>query len=613
MQTTKNPAEILRKIYGYDNFIGLQQPVIEHILKGQSALVLMPTGGGKSLCYQIPALALGGTVVVISPLISLMEDQVAALKQLGIKAAAINSLMTGAQSYKTQKELEAGGLNLLYISPERAAIPAFIETLKKINITLFAIDEAHCISQWGHDFRPEYAQLIALRRIFPNVPVLALTATADEATRKDIIKNLQLENGKIFISSFDRPNINYTVQAKDTEKKQLLDFIKTKYPDSCGIVYCLSRKRTEDFAEFLQKEGFLALVYHAGLDNETRRQNQSRFTNEDGIIMVATNAFGMGINKPDVRFVVHMDLPKSIEAYYQETGRAGRDGLPADAMMLYGLKDIVQLRHFIESSAAQPKQKMLEHTKLNALIGYAEAAQCRRKILLNYFAEQRPQTCPACDNCQTPPITYDATVDAQKALSCIWRVGQGGFGFGAGHIIDILLGKENDKIKRFAHHKLSTYGIGKDTPKPQWQALFRKLVVEGLAVAEDEHLTLSLTPAASAVLKGQQTIEMRKFTPQPKKKKAAQKTAAVMASAAFGALEEALFERLRVLRRALAQRENVPSFVIFGDKTLIDMAIKKPQTPQAFADVYGVGEFKLAKYAQVFTEEIKAFLKDNQN
>ncbi|WP_424244646.1 ATP-dependent DNA helicase RecQ [Elusimicrobium posterum] len=603
MKTSRTPLEILNKVYGYSSFIGLQEPVIENIMQGKSALILMPTGGGKSLCYQIPALCMKGTAVVISPLISLMHDQVTALKELGIKAAALNSMLDFEESYYTERDIVNGELDLLYVSPERVVTPKFLDILNKINVALFAIDEAHCISEWGHDFRPEYAQLSTLRDLFPSVPVLALTATADEVTRKDIIKNLKIADSQIFISSFDRPNIEYTITPKETEKKQLLDFIKTKHHTDSGIVYCLSRKRTESVAEFLREKGYNALVYHAGLSKDTREKNQNRFIKEDNIIMVATNAFGMGINKPNVRFVAHMDLPKSIEAYYQETGRAGRDGLPADAWMVYGIKDIVLLRNFIESSGADEKQKRIEHIKLNALVAYAETTQCRRHILLKYFGQQHKNNCEGCDNCITPPVTYDATVDTQKFLSCIFRAGREGFSFGAGHIIDILMGKESEKIKKFGHDKLSPFAIGKDVSEAQWKTLSRQIIITGLAEVDAEHSTLSLSPAARAVLKGEQKVEFRKHVLMPKKKgeKKSKKSNILETEA-----DNILLDKLKVFRRALAEKENIPSYIVFSDKSLIDMAVRKPKTMGEFADINGVGEFKLAKYGEMFLAEINS-------
>ncbi|MDR1684011.1 MAG: DNA helicase RecQ [Elusimicrobiota bacterium] len=596
------PQEALNKVYGYHSFLGLQESVINAVMAGRDAMALMPTGGGKSLCYQIPALCLEGTAIVISPLISLMQDQVSALKQLGIKAAALNSLMEPAQLRQTNAELFEGKLDLLYISPEKLCSEGFLDAISRIKIPLFAIDEAHCISQWGHDFRPEYTQLAVLKQRFPRVPLLALTATADELTRKDIVKNLNAPQAQIFIASFDRPNITYSAAIKDQEKKQLLHFIETKHPGASGIVYCLSRKRAERFAELLKEHGYNALAYHAGLDGDTRRKNQDIFTRQEGVIMCATNAFGMGIHKPDVRFVVHMDLPKSVEAYYQETGRAGRDGLPSSAMLFYGTKDIVQLRHFIETSNAPEKQKTIERQKLNMLAAYAQSPGCRRKTLLNYFAQDYAAPCDGCDNCLTPPQPFDATLNMQKFLSCVHRAAQASFAFGAQHIIDILLGKDLEKIQKFGHQNLSTFAIGQDTPESDWKSLAQQAILSGLVRADPEHSALTLTPAAWPVLKGLQKVQLCKFVKPAKalskKEKRNQQTQQMPAA------DNALFERLRALRRALAERENVPPYVVFSDKALLEMAALKPKTTQAFADINGVGAFKLEKYAAVFLEEI---------
>ncbi|MDR0292438.1 MAG: DNA helicase RecQ [Elusimicrobium sp.] len=596
------PLEVLNKIYGYKTFIGLQQRVIDAVMHNKNALALMPTGGGKSLCYQIPALCKDGTAVVISPLISLMQDQVYALKELGVRAAALNSLLPPEILRRTFGQFMRGELSLLYVSPEKACTEDFLQILSRVKISMFAIDEAHCISEWGHDFRPEYMQLAVLRKRFPQIPVLALTATADAVTRKDILKNLDIADAEVLTAGFDRPNITYGARLKDKEKQQLLDFIETKHASESGIIYCLSRKRAENFAEFLQTRGFNALVYHAGLDAASRQENQNIFTKKESVIMCATNAFGMGINKPDVRFVVHMDLPKSVEAYYQETGRAGRDGSPSDAMLFYGAKDIVQLRNFIEESSAPEQQKKIERQKLNTLTAYAQSAGCRRHILLNYFTEEAPSSCAACDNCLTPPETYDATVNMQKFLSCVFRACGDGFSFGAQHITDILLGKQNEKIEKFKHNTLSTYGIGKDLPEDDWRLLARQAVVMGFAAMDAEHSSLTLTPRAWPVLKGHETVRLRKFIKPPKKKEQKKQKQ----KAELPPSDNNLFERLRRLRRGLAEKENIPPYVVFSDKSLLEMAALKPSTPQAFAEINGVGQFKLQKYAEVFLEEINA-------
>lgn len=595
-----SPIDILNKIFGYKEFRGQQKEVIEHILRGNDALVLMPTGGGKSLCYQIPALCSEGVTVVVSPLIALMQDQVSALKESGVKAEFLNSTLDAQDEREIIDKLLNNELDLIYVSPERLNTEGFLDILKKIKVSLFAIDEAHCVSQWGHDFRPEYTSFYMLKEQFPQVTRVALTATADEVTRNDIIRNLHLDACKIFVSSFDRPNIRYTVQLKDKEKKQLLDFIKTEHPEDSGIVYCISRKRVESFCEFLKEEGFNALPYHAGLNKKTREENQEKFIKEENVIMVATIAFGMGIDKPDVRYVAHMDLPKSMESYYQETGRAGRDGLPSDAWMIYGLKDIVQLRAFINNSNASEDQKKIERKKLNALLGYVEAIGCRRKVLLEYFNEQYAKDCENCDNCLNPPETYDATIDVQKALSCIYRVNNGGFKFGASHIVDILVGKDNEKVLKFSHDRLSTFACGKDIDQYQWQSILRQLIILGYIDIDAQYLTLSLTPEAVKVLRGQQKVHLRKQTVKPKAKKEKRQR-----PEEFTADEDVLlFKKLKELRSGFAKTENIPPYIIFHDKTLMEMVCFKPKTLEEMSEISGVGASKLEKYGIAFLKAI---------
>ena len=599
----KNPQEILYKIFGYKTFRGKQQEIIEHILNRNDALVLMPTGGGKSLCFQIPSLCFDGITIVISPLIALMQDQVNALKHLGVRASVLNSTLNPEQSKLVEEQILKNELDLVYVSPERLNTESFLNLLKKSKISLFAIDEAHCVSQWGHDFRPEYTKFSALKELFPNIPRIALTATADEITRIDIIKNLNLENGKVFVSSFDRPNIQYTIKIKDNEKKQLLNFIKEEHQGDSGIVYCISRKRADDIAAYLKKEGFNALPYHAGLNKKIREKNQEKFIKDESIIMVATIAFGMGIDKSDVRFVAHLDLPKSIESYYQETGRAGRDGLPADAWMVYGLKDIVQLKQFIESSTASQEQKRIEHQKLNSLIGYVEAINCRRKILLDYFAEELKDNCKNCDNCLESPVTYDATVDVQKVLSCIYRTQTDRYGFGGGHIINILLGKDDEKIKKFNHDKLSTFGIGKDVSESQWKSIIRQVIILGFVDMDMQYSTLKTTPDANDVLRGKQKIELRKFILEGKIK--LKKTTSAKKAMLTANEDIELFNELKKLRLSFAREENMPPYIIFSDKTLIEMVNNKPETLDDMSEISGVGEHKLKKYGTAFLNMIK--------
>lgn len=596
----KNPLDILHSVFGYTSFRGLQAEIIEHILKGKDALVLMPTGGGKSLCYQIPALCLDGLAVVVSPLIALMQDQVDALKQLGIKASVLNSTLTSQEAFNVERKMHNGELDIVYVSPERLNSEGFLDSLKSCKICLFAIDEAHCVSQWGHDFRPEYLQFAELERKFPDVPRIALTATADELTRDDIIRHLKLEKGRVFISSFDRPNIRYKVMPKDNEKKQLLAFLDNEHKGDSGIIYCISRKKVMEISEWLCKQGYDVLPYHAGMTKEQRTENQENFIKNDGMIMAATIAFGMGIDKPDVRFVVHMDLPKSIESYYQETGRAGRDGLPSDAWMVYGTEDIVKLRQFIMSSEASSEHKMLEHKKLDALIGYAETIRCRRQVLLEYFGEKPDNTpCENCDTCLEPVKSFDGTIAAQKALSCIYRTGQM---FGVTHLINILSGKEDEKIKRFNHDRLSTFGIGKEYDKAQWKSIFRQIIAAGLVTVDMEAFgALKLTPEANKILRGTDKIFLRedainKKSPKIKKEKSSKR------SVLSNQEDEALFQKLRAYRLTLAKEQGVPPYVIFHDSTLIEMVVKKPSSMYELSLISGVGENKLARYGNAFLE-----------
>lgn len=599
MKITQKPQDILRTVFGYHSFLNLQGEIIDHILKGQDALILMPTGGGKSLCYQLPALALPGIAIIVSPLIALMHDQVEALKQLGVRAAVLNSTLTFEESSFVQNKMLEGDLDLVYVSPERLNTESFLNLLERCSIALFAIDEAHCVSQWGHDFRPEYLQFSKLQVRFPSVPRIALTATADKPTRQDIIKNLGLDNGRVFISSFNRPNICYRVMPKNNEKKQLLNFLNNEHQGNSGIVYCLSRKKVTSTATWLKEQGFKALPYHAGLVDKTRKRNQERFQKEEGVIIVATIAFGMGIDKPDVRFVAHLDMPKSIEAYYQETGRAGRDGLPADAWMVYGTEDMVKLRQFIYASKAPREHKMLEHQKLDALAAYAESVRCRRKILLEYFGEETTiGTCDNCDACMDPVLSFDGTFAVQKALSCIFRTDQK---FGITHLVNVLTGKENDeKIEKFNHHKLSTFGIGKEYTNQQWKSIFRQIIALGLATVDSESYGgLKLTAKSNKILRGEEEVKLRKDTTEKKQSKIKEKGSKGKIILE-NATDEELFQQLRAHRLALAKKQNLAAYLIFHDSSLLDMVEKKPRTMQELSAISGVGKNKLKRYGASF-------------
>jgi len=597
---SSRPAhDLLSRIFGYDEFRGPQQAIVEHVAAGNDALVLMPTGGGKSLCYQVPSLLRDGTGIVISPLIALMQDQVEALRQLGVRAEYLNSTLDGETAARVERELLAGELDMLYVAPERLLTGRFLSLLSRSRIALFAIDEAHCVSPWGHDYRPEYRQLTVLHERWPDVPRIALTATADPPTQREIAERLDLTNAQHFVSSFDRPNIRYTVVQKDNAKRQLLDFLKV-HRQEAGIVYCMSRRKVEETAEFLCKEGMNALPYHAGLPAEVRAANQRRFLREDGIVMCATIAFGMGIDKPDVRFVAHTDLPKSMEGYYQETGRAGRDGEPAEAWLCYGLGDVVLLKQMIEQSEAGEDRKTLERSKLDHLLGYCESMQCRRQVLLAGFGETYPQPCGNCDNCLLPPDAWDASVAAQKALSCVYRSGQR---FGVGHLIDILRGGENEKVRQFGHTELSTYGIGKDLDARTWRSVFRQLVASSLLeVDSSAYGGLRLTDGSREVLKGQRKVMMRRETP-----KAARERDRSGQRTGLSVLPQdlALFNALRGLRAELAREQNVPAFVIFHDSTLRNIAEQRPTSLDELARVGGIGGTKLSRYGPRLVEIVR--------
>lgn len=600
--TIKQAQEILQSTFGYEQFRHQQKTIIETLLDGGDALVLMPTGGGKSLCYQIPSLVRDGVGIIVSPLIALMQDQVDALNQLGIKAAFLNSSLTNAESRNIEQQLLNNELDCLYLAPERLLTPYTLNMLNRCHIALFAIDEAHCVSQWGHDFRVEYQQLSLLAQHFPNVPRIALTATADERTRSEIVEQLQLQQAQQFISSFDRPNIRYEINEASNAKTQLLQFINNQHAEDAGIIYCLSRKKVEDIAYWLCEQGKEALPYHAGMPAEQRKQNQQRFLREEGIIIVATIAFGMGIDKPDVRFVAHLNLPKSMEAYYQETGRAGRDGQPANAWMSFGLNDVITLRQFTEDSNANEQQKRVQRHKLDSMLGFCELTQCRRQTLLDYFGEELKEPCGNCDNCQIPPETWDATVDAQKALSCVFRTGQR---FGVSYLTDVLLGKEDERIQRFGHDKVSTFGIGTEQSQKQWRSIYRQLIAHSfLSVDLEQYGALKLTQKAKPLLKGEQQLELRKVSANKAKQKK-EKFKSSMSPA-----DELLWEALKALRMALAQEQGVPPFVIFHDSTLVSMMSLRPDSLEAFGTISGVGESKLYKYGDDFVALLKEHPKD---
>lgn len=596
--TATDPAlKTLQSVFGYDQFRGQQAAIIERLVSGGDALVIMPTGGGKSLCYQIPALLRDGVAIVVSPLIALMQDQVAALRQNGVKAACLNSSLTPAEAAEVEEQLHRGELDLLYVAPERLLNGRTLALLGRLKLALFAIDEAHCVSQWGHDFRPEYIQLSELHERFPDIPRIALTATADAPTRREIAQRLALQEAQTFNSGFDRPNIRYRISENPgNAREQLLRFIRNEHEGEAGIVYCLSRKKVDDTARWLSDKGLTALPYHAGMAQAQRQQHQERFLREDGVIIVATIAFGMGIDKPDVRFVAHLNLPKSIEAYYQETGRAGRDGLPADAWMAYGLQDVITLRQMQEGSEADEQHKRVERHKLDAMLGLCELTSCRRQALLHYFGDVMDQPCGNCDNCLSPPETWDATVAAQKALSCVHRSGQR---FGVSYLIDVLRGSENARIQQFGHDQLSTYGIGKELTSNEWRGLFRQLISRGLLSVDLEgYGGLRLTEAARPVLRGETRLMLRKQVKKARGERQRRNTQ-------FGkAADQRLWEALRECRRRLAEEQGVPAYVIFHDATLAEMVQRQPQSLEQLGRISGIGERKLDAFGEPFLDVI---------
>ncbi len=602
-KAVRSPRQVLREVYGYPSFRLKQEAVIQRVLRGGDALVIMPTGGGKSLCYQIPALLREGVAIVVSPLISLMQDQVDALRQLGVQAAYLNSSLTRSEQRRIEERLARGELDLLYVAPERLMTDAFLAQMQGWTIALIAIDEAHCISQWGHDFRPEYLHLADLRQRFPDVPCIAVTATADAPTRRDIQQRLGFADEDLFITGFDRPNIRYTVVVKKNPKQQLLRFLRSEHDGDAGIVYCLSRKKVDDTAAWLREQGIEALPYHAGLSAAERQAHQDRFLREEGLVMVATVAFGMGIDKPNVRFVAHLDVPRSLEAYYQETGRAGRDGLPADAWMTYSLGDVVAMRKMLDDSAAPEAHKWTERHKLNTIVGFCETPRCRRQVLLNYFGEALDAPCGNCDTCLNPVETWDGTEAAQKVMSCIVRTGQR---FGTAHLIDVLLGKATDKVRRFRHDRLPTFGVGTELSATEWRSVIRQLVAADLlAVEVDGYGSIKLTEAAVPVLKGAQRVEFRK-DPRPVKTKKRATTPAGEAFVPETDADKALFDALRDLRLTLARDQGVPPYVIFHDSTLAAMVQHRPTTPAALRTISGIGQVKLERYGDAFLQVVQA-------
>ncbi|MFT3905762.1 MAG: DNA helicase RecQ [Steroidobacteraceae bacterium] len=598
---------LLQDVFGYPAFRGQQADIVTHVSGGGDALVLMPTGGGKSLCYQVPALLREGVGVVVSPLIALMQDQVAALREAGVRAEFLNSTLTFAQVQQIERQARAGELDLLYMAPERLVTERGLALLDAMRIALFAIDEAHCVSQWGHDFRQEYLQLALLAERYPSVPRIALTATADAATRREMMERLHLQDARVFVQSFDRPNIRYRIAPKDNPRRQLLRFIREEHAGQGGIVYCLSRKSVEETAQMLVANGVDALAYHAGFSAAEREQRQDRFIEEDGVVMVATIAFGMGIDKPDVRFVAHLDLPKSVEGYYQETGRAGRDGLAAEAWMVYGLADVVQQRRLIEQSEANEGFKRMQTAKLDAMLGLCESVRCRRQYLLGYF-DETSEPCGNCDNCQAPPDQFDGTEAAQKLLSCIYRCERAsGYSFGAQHLIDVLRGEATEKVTQRGHDQLSTFGIGRDLDATQWRAVLRQLITLDLVAVDHENFgVLRLTAGSREVLKGERRLTLRRdAVPAGKGRRTGKAAKSSAIAGPMSSQEEAVFQALREWRRAVAREHAVPAYTVLHDASLREIAQRRPQNAQALATVTGIGASKLARYGAAIIEIVQ--------
>jgi ATP-dependent DNA helicase RecQ len=615
-EVTVNPHQVLRKYFGYSSFRAHQEEIINHLIGGGDAFVLMPTGSGKSLCYQVPAIILPGVCVVVSPLIALMQDQVDAVRELGIRAGFLNSTLTINEAHKVQAQVASGELDLLYVAPERLVTDGFMRLLARSKICLFAIDEAHCVSQWGHDFRPEYLELAVLADAFPKVPKIALTATADKITRGEIIDKLRLEKARHFLSSFDRPNIRYRVELKEREKIQLSDFIQGDHPDESGIVYCMTRKKVEETAGFLNEKGISALPYHAGLDRSVRLANQRRFLRDDGLVMVATIAFGMGIDKPDIRFVAHLNIPKTLEGYYQETGRAGRDGEAAEAWMLYSMSDVALLSRMIEGSQGDEQFKRIQHQKMEAMLGYCETIQCRRQVLLNYFGEEHGGLCANCDTCNSKVETWDGTHAARQALSCVFRTGQR---FGVSYLIDVLLGRETERVCRFDHDRVSTFGIGRQLSEFQWKSVYRQLAAAGMITSNlDNKGGFKLTARCQPVLKGEESFQLRKdITPAEKSKdrKSAKAQRGQKARGVYGDMEDIradLWEELRSLRAHIAHESSLPAYVVFHDSTLKELARRLPASLEEMGNISGIGQKKLYMYGEQFLGVIIEYKKKHR-